>query len=114
MVEAEGGGQPAEDLRIRQAFARRVDGRLVPGQVEVAVGPVQIGVLRLHRRREHDVREVGRVGEAMLENDGEQIIAGQALADAQLVRVRGRRVRVEDHQRCDGRLVELGERLAEP
>src|SRR5690606_36092486 len=48
-------GQPAEGLGGGQALAGRRHGGLVPHHVHVPVGDVQVGVLDLHGRGEHDV-----------------------------------------------------------
>ena len=60
-----------------------IDGRLSV-DVVVAVREVQVPVLELRRRRQHDVRVVGGVGLEMLEHDGEQIVARACRASTAL------------------------------
>ena len=113
VVEPERAGQPAEDLAVRQALAGRLDRGQVERDVVVPVGAVQVEVLGLHRRRQHDVGEARRVGQALLEHDGEEVVAREARVHARVVGVAGGRIRVEDDERRDRRVVELGQRLAE-
>ena len=113
MVEAERAGEPAEDLAVREALAGRLDGRQVERDVVVPVGVVQVEVLRLHRRGQHDVGEVRRVGHALLEHDREQVLAREAGVHARVVGVAGGGVGVEDDHRRHGRVVELRQRLAQ-
>ncbi len=105
MVEPERACEATEDLRVGKALPRGRDRGLVPGDVQMAVRGVQIGVLRLHRRRQDDVGEVRRVGEALLDDDGEEILAGEAFPHATLVGDDRGRIRVEDDQRGNGRIV---------
>ncbi len=79
----------------------------------VTVGVVQVEVLRLHRRRQHEVGEARRVGHALLQHDREEVVARQARVHARVIGVAGGRIGVEDDHRRDGRVVELGQRLAE-
>ena len=113
MVEAQRAGEPAEDLAVRQALAGRLDGRQVERDVVLAVGVVDIEVLRLHRRRQHDVGEVHRVGHALLEHDGEQVLAREARVHARVIGIAGGGVRVEHDDRRHRRVVELRQRLAQ-
>jgi hypothetical protein len=80
----------------------------------MSVGAVEVRVLGLHRDREDDVGEVGRVGEALLEDDREEVFPGEPSPDARLVRVARGRVRVEDDHGRHRRVGLLGERLPQP
>ncbi len=51
----------------------------------MAVGAVDVEVFQLRRRRQHDVGIVGRVGLELLVDDGEQVLASQALQHAGLI-----------------------------
>ena len=82
-------GQAAEGLGVRQALAGRRDGGLVPGEVHVAVAVVQVEVLGLHRRGQHDVGVVDRVGRELLDHDGEQVLARERRGGPCAVRVAG-------------------------
>ena len=104
MVEPHGRGQPAEDLGVGQRLAGRVGDGLVQRHVVVAVGRVQVEVLGLHRRRQHDVGEVARVRPALLQHRREEVLAQQPGVGAVLVGHGRRGVRVEDHQRGDRRV----------
>ena len=97
--------QPAEDLRVRQTLARRRDGGLVPLQVHVAVGVVEVGVFRLHGRRQHDVGVVDGVGGEVLDDDGEQVLAREAAPQRPLPGRARRRVGAVEDQRVDRRIV---------
>ena len=80
----------------------------------MAVGRVQVEVFGLHRRRQHHVGEVARVGPALLEHGGEQVVAAQPGVHPVLVGRGGGRVGVEHHQRRDARVGLAGQRRAEP
>jgi hypothetical protein len=101
-----------EDLGVGQRLADGRDGRLVVGDVRVAPGGHEVEVLDLRGGREHDVGVAGRVGEEVLEDDGEEVLAGEPLDDPRAVGRRRRRVGVVDDERVDRRL-ELGQRMPE-
>ena len=110
--------EPAEDLRVRQRLAQRRDRRPVERRVVMAVREVQVPVLELCRRGQHDVRPVRGVGLEVLEHHGEQILAREpAQHRVAIRRDRGRIAVVDDerpHRRTADAGVALRERLAEP
>ena len=71
------------------------------------VGVVQVEVLGLHRRRQDDVGVERRVGQPLLEDDGEEVLAREAGVHARVIGIAGRRIGVEDDERGDGRVVRL-------
>ena len=113
IVEAHGRGEAAEDLRVRQRFAQRLDGAAVVHHVQMSVGLVQVIVLELRGGGEQHVRVVGGVGLEVLEDDGEEVLAPQPAQHALAIGSDRRRVRVVDDHRLDRRIVGLGQRFAE-
>ena len=79
----------------------------------MAVGVVEVGVLDLHGRGEHDVGIGGGVGGEVLGHHREQVLALQSPADLVLVGDAGRRVGAVDEQRLDRRIADLEQPLAE-
>jgi hypothetical protein len=69
---------------------------------------VQVGMLGLHRRRQHDVGVVHCVRREMLEHDGEQILARQRPTHPVLVGIAAAGVG-RDHEQCLDRRVIHGE-----
>ena len=96
----------------RQRLAGGLDRGAVEVHVHVPVAVVDVEVLGLHRRGQHDVGVVDGVGLELLHHDREQVLAQQALSDAALVRVARHRVGAVDHERLDGRVVGLQQVLA--
>ena len=76
------------------ASPTRRDRRLVVGHVVVAPREDDVEVLELGGGRQHHVGERGGVGHELLEHDGEQVLAAQAVQHALLVGRDRRRVRV--------------------
>ena len=113
LVEPQAPRQAAEHLGMGQAFAGRLDRRLVPVEVDVAVGVVEVGVLHLHGRGQHDIGIQRRVGGEVLGDHREQVLALQAPADLVLVGHAGRRVGAVDEQHLDRRIGDLEQPLAE-
>ena len=74
----------------------------------------QIAVLDRHRRRQHDVRVARGVGQEVLDDDGEQIVAREAATDLRLMRDARRGIAGVHEERLDRRIVELEQPLAEP
>ena len=64
----------------------------------------QVELLELRRRRQDDVGVVGGVGEELLADHREQVVAGQSLQRQVLVRGLGDRVAVVDEQGLDRRV----------
>ena len=62
---------------------------------------------------QQDVGVIGGVGLELLEHHGEQIVAAHAGEHRGLIRGDGGGVRVVDHHRLHGRIVQFGERLAQ-
>ena len=90
------------------------DRRFVRLHVQVAVAAVDVEVLQLRRRRQHDVGVVGRVGLKLLVDDGEQVLALQPLEHACLIRADRGGVGVVDVQRPHRRPGQLAvQRLGE-
>ena len=104
LLEPHRAGEPAEDLGVRQALAGRRDRRLVPREVHVPVAVVDVDVLGLHRRRQHDVGVVGRVGRDLLDHDGEEVLARERAPDLAGVGVRGERVGAVHDERAHRRV----------
>ena len=73
-------GEQAENLGVRLGLAQRLDRRVVGDHVVVPVRPHHIEVFELCRRRQHDVRIIGRVGAKLLQYDGEQVLARETRA----------------------------------
>ncbi len=65
---------------IGAAFARRLDQLAAEDDVLVAAAPVDVVMLEEHRRRQHDVGHLGRVGHDLLVHGDEQVVAGKAAA----------------------------------
>ncbi len=113
-VEAHGAGQPAEQLGVAARLATRGDRRLVPAHPQVTPRRDHVGGLELGGGRQHDVGVARRVGEELLVDHREQVVAGETPADQFGVGHGDQRVGVpHDHRRH--RRVErgVGERLAE-
>ena len=111
--QAEPNAELAEDLVIRPRFADRGDHRLHELQVIGAVALRDVVVLEERRRRQHDVGVHRGVGHHLLEDDGEQIVALEALAHAILIGHGRERIAVVDEQHRDRRVLVLGQRPAE-
>ena len=77
------------------------------------VGIVQVGVLDLHRRREQEIGEVGGVGLEVVDDHGEEILAGESLPDPALVRRARRRIAAVDEERLHRLIARGEERLRE-
>jgi hypothetical protein len=103
----------AEDLRVRQRLAERLDRAGVEHHVRVAVRLVQVLVLELRRRGQQHVGVVGGVGLEVLEDDGEEILAAQAGDDVLAIGGDGAGVGVVDDERLHRRIVGARQRLAE-
>jgi hypothetical protein len=74
---------------------------------------VDLGVLKLRRRGQHDVGVVHGVGWKLLVHHDEQIVAHQALVYTLQVGRDRCRITVIDEQRLDRRVIQFGERLAQ-
>src|SRR6266702_6011443 len=79
--EAHARGQPPEHFAVRQALAQRLDRGAVRHDVEMPVGGVHVPVLELRRRRQHDVGVVAGVGEKLLVDHGEEVLARESPDD---------------------------------
>ena len=101
--EAEARGEPPEDLGIGERLALRRDHRLRALEPVLAVGGIEISVLEVARRGQDDIG----IGEAVRHHhvggDGEEILAGEAAAEAVLVGVDDERIVVVDEERLDRR-----------
>ena len=104
VVEAHGLGQPAEQLDIGDAFARRGDRRLVEHHVEMTPGHHEVVLLALHRRRQQNVGVACRIGDEELADHREQVLALQAVHELGLRRRLRHRVRIVYEQRLDRRV----------
>ena len=102
--EAHALGEQPEHFDIRLRLAHRRDRRIVREHVEVPVGLVDVGVLELRRRRQHDVRVVAGVGEEEIVHDGEQVGPREAGYDLVRVGAHRHRVVVVDEDRLDRRV----------
>ena len=116
IVEAHLLREQAPHLARRLALAGRVDRLLVVGEVEVAPGPHHVLGLAGHGGRQDDVGVLRRVGDEVLGDDREQVLALQPLDDLVGLGRLADGIGAEDEHALDRR-VELHlavERLAEP
>ena len=113
-LEAEPRGQGAEDVVVRPALAPRGDRRRVEHHVVVAVRAVDVEVFELRRGGQDDVGVVDRVGRELLVDDGEQVVAEQALDAPSPVGGNGGRVAVVDVEGPDRRAGQLAARGPRP
>ena len=107
VVEAHGAGEAPEQLGVGHRLADGGHRRHVERQVEMAPGEHDVELLELGRRRQHDVGIARGVGQELLADHGEQVVAREAAGDLGLLGRHDHRVRVVDEQRLDRR-VELG------
>ena len=101
--EAEARGEPSEDLGSGLRLAARPDHRLPPLEPVRPVGGIEVVVLEVRGRGQHDVAVGHAVGQHHVGPDGEEILAQEAPAHAVLVRVHDDGVVVVDEQRLDRR-----------
>ena len=116
VVEAHLLGQQPPHVARRLALAGRVDGLLIVREVEVAPRPHHVLGLAGHGGGQDDVGILRRVGDEVLGDDGEQVLALQALDDLVGLGRLADGIGAEDEQALDRR-IELHlavERLAEP
>ena len=104
IVEAEPLGQEPEDLGVRHGLAARLDRGLVLRQVVVAPREDHVEMLELCRGREDDVGVLRGVGHELLEHDGEQVLAAQALEHPLLVGATTAGFEFQQTQRLDRRV----------
>ena len=79
----------------------------------MSVGDLEVGVLELHGRGQHDVRILDGVGAEVLGHHREEIGPPQPPPDLRLVRHAGERVAGVDEQRLDRRVAHLEQALPE-
>ncbi len=113
VAEAEPAREVREDLGVRPRLADRLDHGPDELQADRAVSLRDVVVLEKRRRRQQDVRVPRGVGEDLLEDDGEEILALQPFEHAVLIGHRRQRVAVVDEQHLDRRVPELEQRAAE-
>ena len=106
-------GDAPEALAVVDRFAERLDRGLVPAHPEVAPRGRDVVGLDVGRGRQHDVGVLGGVGEELLVDDREQVVAGHAGAGLLGVRHDHERVAVPDDHRPYRRLL-LEQDLAQP
>ena len=106
-------GEQAEDLAVGLRLADRGDRRPVERHVVVTVGEMQVPVLELRRRREHDVGPVGGVGLEVLQHHGEEILARQPAQHGVPFRSHRRRIAVVHDECLHGRATDAGVWLRE-
>ena len=110
-------GEAGEEAGVGAGFAERGDGGLVDLCEEVAVGALDVLELEEGGRGEDEVGVVGGVGEELLVDDGEEVVAREAAEDVVLVGRDGGGVAVVDEEGVDGRAADAGvgqgERAAE-
>ena len=99
--------------RVADRLAERLDRGLVPSHPQVAPRGGDVVGLDVGGGREHDVGVLGGVGEELLVDDGEQVVAGHALASALGVGHDHERVAVPHDHRPHRRLL-VEQDLAEP
>ena len=97
--------QTLQHLVVGAALARRIDQLRADLDVAVPAGLVDVVVLHEHRGRQHDVRPARRLGHELLVRADEQIVAGEAAADAVAVGADGQRVLVLDQHGMNLRAV---------
>ena len=86
-------------------LGHRLDHRPHELQADRAVAPGDVVVLEERRRRQHDVGVARGVGEDLIEDDGEEIVALQPLEHPVLVGHRRQGIAVVDEQHLDRRRV---------
>ena len=77
MVGAEAAQQVVDHLEVRAALARRLDQLGAVEHAGVAATAVVVVVLEEHGGGQHDVGHFRRVGQELLMNDCEQILASE-------------------------------------
>ena len=91
------GDEAEPEVKLTRFCSReRSDGRGVVRQLRVSVSLVQIRVLKLRCRRQHDVRVFGRIRQEQFMDDSEQVFAFQSFDDLACIRRRSHRIRAED------------------
>ena len=93
----------ADHLVIGAAFARRLDQLRPEDDVLMAAAAIDVVVLEEHRRRQHDVGHLRRLGHELLVHADEQVVARKAALDLRLVGRDRHRIGVLDEQRVDRR-----------
>ena len=78
VIESHPDGELPEDFGVRFRFAQRRDRRIVDHPVQMPVRGVDVEVFELRRRRQQDVRVVGRIGLEVFDDHGEQILARES------------------------------------
>src|ERR1019366_566624 len=113
VLESHAHSKFAKERYVGFALAQRLNRRLRDLQVVVAISLDEIFVLEESRGRQNQIGKVGRVGQELLVNHREQVLALQTAPDQVLIRANRRGVRVVNHQGFDRRIVEFGQHLAE-
>ena len=109
--EAEAHGEPTEDLDVRERLALRRDHALGTLQPVRAVRRVEIGMLEVRGRGQHDVGVAHAVRHCDIRTDHEEILAQEAATEAVLIRMHDHRVVVVDEHRLDRRIQTLVEEV---
>ena len=130
--DAEALGQFLDDEVIGARPFRRLDQLRAEQDVLVAAAAIDVVMLEEHRRGQHDIGELGRVGHELLVHAGEEVVAQKALDHQPLLRRDVHRIGVLDqhrrhrraaiervrrvHQhRADPRMIEIADiRIAQP
>ncbi len=107
MIEPHRAGETAEEFGVGHTLAGRLDGAVIDEHVVVAIAPVDVHVLGLHRGRKQVVGVARGVGHEVLVHDGEQILAREPREHARAIRRNRCGVRVVDHEGLDRRRAAL-------
>ena len=119
MLGAEALRQRADHFVVGAAALRRLDRLAAELQILMAAAGVDVVVLEEHRRRQHDIGMARGVGEELLVDAGEQVLARKAAPHLLLIGRDDHRVGVLDQHRLDRaaalqRLGLAGEDRADP
>ena len=101
-LEAEPAGQLAKHVVVGPALAAGRNRRRVVHHVVMAVRAVDVDLLELRGRRQHEIGVIDGIGGIELVHDDEQIVASEPLDDFLLVRGHGRGVAVVHVEGPDG------------
>jgi hypothetical protein len=96
LVAAEPRQQLVDDREVGPRLTRRLDQPRPVENARMATPCIIVVVLEEHRRRQHDVGHLGRLGHELLVDHGEEALARKAFAGPRLVRRDVHRVGVLD------------------
>ena len=112
-ADAKAAGKLREDFRVRSRLADGLDDRSHQLQADRPVALRDVVVLEKRRRRQDYISVAAGVGEHLLVDDGEEVLALQAPQDAILIRHRRQRIAVVDEEHLHRRVIVVEERPAQ-